>query len=93
MCQTRIKLFRISIFPLAFFTLFLPNLVHALHAQEQPKISVEVKVVSVLATVRDKKGKIVSNLTKDDFDLQEDARPQTITYFSRETDLPLTLGL
>ena len=64
-----------------------------MHAQEQPKISVEVKVVSVLATVRDKKGKIVSDLTKDDFDLQEDGRPQAITYFSRETDLPLTLGL
>ena len=77
MCQTRIKLFRISIFSLALLTLFLPVAVEAVHAQEQPKISVEVKVVSVLATVRDKKGKIVSNLTKDDFDLQEDGRPQT----------------
>jgi VWFA-related protein len=55
--------------------------------------STDVKVVSVLATVRDKQGKIVSNLTKDDFDLAEDTRPQTIRYFSRETDLPLTLGL
>jgi VWFA-related protein len=80
-------------FVAALLTLFLPIAVEALHAQEQPKISVEVKVVSVLATVRDKKGKIVSNLTKDDFDLQEDGRPQAITYFSRETDLPLTLGL
>jgi VWFA-related protein len=80
-------------FAVALFTLFLPNAVESVRAQEQPKISVEVKVVSVLATVRDKKGKIVSNLTKDDFDLQEDGRPQTITYFSRETDLPLTLGL
>jgi VWFA-related protein len=80
-------------FAAAVFTLFLPIAVEALHAQEQPKISVEVKVVNLLATVRDKKGKIVSNLTKDDFDLQEDGRPQTITYFSRETDLPLTLGL
>jgi len=64
-----------------------------LRAQEQPKISVQVKVVSVLATVRDKHGKIVSDLTKDDFVLEEDTHPQTITYFSRETDLPLTLGL
>src|SRR5205814_1316829 len=39
--------------------------------------STDVKVVSVLATVRDKQGKIVSNLTKDDFDLAEDGRPQT----------------
>lgn len=64
-----------------------------LRAQEQPKISVEVKVVNVLATVRDKHGSIVSNLAKDDFTLEEDGHPQTITYFSRESDMPLTLGL
>jgi VWFA-related protein len=64
-----------------------------LFAQEQPKLSVEVKVVTVFATVRDKKGQIVSDLAKDDFGLQEDSRPQTIQYFSRESDLPLTLGL
>jgi len=58
-----------------------------------PKISVSVKVVNVLASVRNKHGEIVRNLTKDDFELQEDGRPQTISYFSRETDLPLTLGL
>jgi VWFA-related protein len=57
------------------------------------KFSTDVKVVSVLATVRDKQGKIISDLTKDDFDLAEDGRPQKIKYFSRETDLPLTLGL
>jgi VWFA-related protein len=63
-----------------------------LDAQE-PKISVDVKVVNVLATVRDKHGQIVNNLSKDDFILQEDGRPQGIRYFSRESDLPLTLGL
>ena len=62
-------------------------------AQDQTKFSTDVKVVSVLATVRDKKGQIVRNLTKDDFSLEEDTRPQTIRYFSQETDLPLTLGL
>src|SRR6202035_1637177 len=64
-----------------------------LGSQQQPKISVEVKVVTVLATVRDKHGQIVSNLGKDDFELEEDGHPQAITYFTRETDLPLTLGL
>src|SRR5208282_1993438 len=59
----------------------------------QPKIAVEVKTVSVLATVRDKHGKIVSALAKDDFQLDEDGRPQTINYFAHETDLPLRLGL
>ncbi len=65
----------------------------ALRSQQQPQINVEVKVVNVLATVRDKHGQIVSNLGKDDFELEEDGRPQAITYFTRETDLPLTLGL
>jgi VWFA-related protein len=61
--------------------------------QEQTTFSTDVKVVSVLATVRDKKGQIVRNLTKDDFTLQEDGRPEIIRYFSQETNLPLTLGL
>ncbi len=44
-------------------------------------------------TVRDKHGKIVTNLSKDDFVLEEDGKPQTIRYFSQETNLPLTVGL
>lgn len=56
-------------------------------------VSVNVKVVNVLATVRDKHGKILSSLNKDDFTLSEDTHPVTIQYFSRDTDLPLTLGL
>ena len=65
---------------------------HGVHGQE-PTIAVDVKVVNVLATVRDKHGQIVNSLTKDDFTLQEDGRAETIKYFSRESDLPLTLGL
>ena len=49
--------------------------------------------MTVLATVRDKHGNIINNLTQDDFHLQQDGQPQTIRYFTRETDLPLTLGL
>ena len=61
--------------------------------EAQPKIAVEVKTVSVLATVRDKHGKIIPDLTKDDFVLDEDGRPQIINYFAHESDLPLRLGL
>jgi len=61
--------------------------------QAQQPISVQVKVVSVLGTVRDKKGQLVDYLGKDDFAIDEDMHPQSITYFSRDTDLPLTLGL
>jgi len=56
-------------------------------------IAVDVKVVTLPVTVRDKHGKIVRDLTKDDFTLQEDGRPQTIKYFSQDANLPLTLGL
>ena len=56
-------------------------------------ISVDVKVVTLPVTVRDKHGQIVKDLTKDDFTLQEDGRPETIKYFSQEKNLPLTLGL
>ncbi|HTD44130.1 MAG TPA: VWA domain-containing protein [Bryobacteraceae bacterium] len=67
----------------------------ALRGQQQPDatFSADVKVVNVLATVRNGKGDVVRDLTANDFSITEDSRPQTIRYFSRETDLPLTLGL
>ena len=52
-----------------------------------------VKVVNTLATVQNKSGKLINDLTKDDFTLLEDGRPQAIKYFSQQSDLPLTLGL
>jgi VWFA-related protein len=61
--------------------------------QEQPTFTTDVKVVNVIATVRNKTGALVGTLEKDDFSLSEDGRPQTIRYFAHETDLPLTLGL
>ncbi|MGD1211618.1 MAG: VWA domain-containing protein [Candidatus Acidiferrales bacterium] len=61
--------------------------------QPEAKISSEVKLVTVYATVRDKKGKIIPTLNKEDFVIDEDGRPQTISNFVRDTDLPLTLGL
>jgi VWFA-related protein len=79
----------------AFFVFLLTGLLvgkQSVDGQEHT-IAVDVKVVNVLATVRDKHGQIINNLGKDDFALQEDGRPETIKYFSRESDLPLTLGL
>jgi VWFA-related protein len=60
---------------------------------QEPKISVQSNIVTVSAIVRDKKGQIISDLTKDDFTLDEDGRPQSITYFARQNDLPLAVGL
>jgi VWFA-related protein len=62
-------------------------------SQEPPTFKVDVNVVNVLATVRDHNGHIVSNLSKDDFMLEENGKQQEIKYFSRQTDLPLTIGL
>jgi VWFA-related protein len=62
-------------------------------AQDAATFSTDVRVVSLFATVRDAQGHVVPNLSKDDFTLDEDGRPQTIRYFSQESGLPLTLGL
>ena len=58
-----------------------------------PIFSLDVKVVNVLATVKDKNGRLLSTLTKDDFILSEDGVKQEIRYFAHQTDLPLTIGL
>jgi VWFA-related protein len=74
----------------AFFVL---ALLLPLSAQDDPTFSTTVKVVNILATVRTKSGQLVNDLTKDDFALLENKRPEDIRYFSRESDLPLTIGL
>src|SRR6266478_7476473 len=58
-----------------------------------PTIRVQANVVNVLAAVRDKHGAFINNLTKDDFILIEGREPQQIKYLTRETDVPLTIGL
>src|SRR6185295_20298034 len=62
-------------------------------SQSPPTFSVDVKVVNVFATVRDKRGQIVRDLTANEFILDEDGQTQSIKYFSRQSDLPLLLGL
>lgn len=58
-----------------------------------PTIKVDVDIVNVLASVRDKRGGLIANLEKQDFTVLEDGKPQEIKYFTKETDLPLTIGL
>ncbi|HTW63926.1 MAG TPA: VWA domain-containing protein [Bryobacteraceae bacterium] len=60
---------------------------------QDAKFSTSVNLVTLLATARNRDGGIVSDLNQDDFVLEEDGRPQTIRFFSRESNLPLTLGL
>jgi VWFA-related protein len=56
-------------------------------------IKVDVDVVNLYCAVRNKQNALVSNLEKGDFTLAEDGASQSIKYFTRETDLPLTIGL
>jgi VWFA-related protein len=56
-------------------------------------IKVDVDVVNVLCTVSDQRGTLVTDLKKEDFEIQEDKKPQQIRYFARETDLPLSIAL
>jgi VWFA-related protein len=64
-----------------------------IRAQQKPQISVRVNEVTLFATVHDPDGRVVKNLTRDDFVLLEDGVEQKIDYFSQESDLPLTIGL
>lgn len=61
--------------------------------QEEQVIRVEVNLVNLYFSVRDRKGSYISTLGKEDFTVFEDGKKQEIRYFSRETDQPLTLGL
>lgn len=61
--------------------------------QQQPTYSVKVAEVQIAAQVKDKNGRSIADLQKEDFILQEEGKPQEIEYFARQSDLALTLGL
>jgi len=58
-----------------------------------PTLKVTTEAVNVYAVVRNKHGRLIPDLTKNDFEIKEDNIPQKITYFTRETDTPLTLAI
>jgi Ca-activated chloride channel homolog len=59
----------------------------------QTRIVLDVTRVNMLFTVTDRKGRFITNLTRDDFQIYENKRPQTIQEFTAETNLPLRLGI
>jgi VWFA-related protein len=61
--------------------------------QAQQPLNVQVTVVNVFATVRDKHHAIISDLKKEDFKILEDGVEQKVAFFSKELELPITLGL
>ena len=56
-------------------------------------LKLNVNVVGLFFNVKDKHGALMPNLTKDDFEVFEDGKQQTIKYFAAESNLPLTLGI
>ena len=59
----------------------------------QETLKINVNVVQLFFNVKDKKGTLIPNLKKEDFDIAEDGKAQTIKYFTAESNLPLTLGI
>jgi Ca-activated chloride channel family protein len=60
---------------------------------QQPRIRVDVRLVNVAFTARDPNGALVSDLGKDEMQIVEDGAPQSISFFARAADLPLSLAL
>jgi VWFA-related protein len=61
--------------------------------QSMETLKVNVNVVQLFFNVKDKHGALIPNLTRNDFEVLEDGKPQTIKYFTAESNLPLTLGM
>src|SRR5215467_15112321 len=64
-----------------------------IQADEPTRILVDVTRVNMLFTVTDKKGRFITDLSKDDFEVIEGKKPQVIQEFTAETDLPLRIGI
>lgn len=63
------------------------------YAQDEELLKVDVDIVNLMFSVQDKKGALIPGLEKDAFTVFEDGKQQTVKYFTRETNLPLTIGL
>jgi VWFA-related protein len=61
--------------------------------EREQTITLDVTRINILYTVTDKKGRFVNNLVKEDFELYEDKRRQSILEFNAESDLPLRIGI
>ncbi len=62
-------------------------------ALQRTQIQVEVEAVNLVVTVTDRKGRFITDLTREDFQIYEDGVLQEITHFSQETNLPLLIAL
>ena len=65
----------------------------AMAQEPQFTLKIDTALVNVLGSVTDRKGRLVSNLTKDDFIIEEDGKRQEIVKFAKENELPLTMAM
>ncbi|HUN88901.1 MAG TPA: VWA domain-containing protein [Terriglobales bacterium] len=63
------------------------------NSDQLPTFRSNVNVVNLFFNVKDKHGNLIPNLTKNDFQVFEDGKAQTIKYFAADADQPLTLGI
>ena len=57
------------------------------------QVHVDVRLVNVVATVTDARGRTIPNLTADDFILEADGTPQKITHFTQDQNVPVSVGI
>ena len=62
-------------------------------SQDKNRITLDVSRVNMLYTVSDKRGRFITDLGKEDFEVFENKKPQSILEFAAETDLPLRLAI
>jgi len=75
--------------------LLIPAVAFAQQAEQEDVTTFrsDVNVVNIFFNVKDKKGALIPNLRKEDFQVFEDGKPQTVRYFAAETNQPLTMGI
>jgi Ca-activated chloride channel family protein len=62
-------------------------------AQEPPSFKVEVKLVRIVATVKNGSGQLVGDLNKDDFEVRDNGVPQALSVFEHHTEQPLSIAV
>jgi Ca-activated chloride channel family protein len=70
-----------------------PNSAAGVEPDDQTPIRLDVTRVSLLFTVQDKKGRFLTDLGKEEFEVIENKKPQSILEFSAESNLPLRLAI
>jgi Ca-activated chloride channel homolog len=72
----------------------LPGLLAASPVEDQPDYTIrsDVRLVLLDVSVKDREGGFVSGLSRDNFTVSENGRPQPITAFAHD-DIPVTVGI